>query len=117
VARREVTGKKVAVTDGRARRKRGPPRPCPDNIRQHGDPNTTARTEATPIRGPPPVPAACFSIKTFCAAHHISEALYFKLRALRLGPDEMRIGTRVLISFEAAARWRAQREAATSAAE
>jgi hypothetical protein len=116
MARGEVTGKKLAVTDGRARRKRGPPRPSRDTIAQHNDPNTTARTEAHPIRGPPVAPA-CFSIKTFCQAHHISEALYFKLRGLGLGPDEMRIGSRVLVSFESAARWRAQREAATTAAE
>jgi hypothetical protein len=28
-----------------------------------------------------------------------------------LGPDELRLGSKVLISFESAARWRAMREA------
>jgi len=67
-----------------------------------------------PIRGPP-VPPACFSIRTFCAAHHISEAMFFKLREMGIGPDVMQVGRRVLITFEAAARWRAQREVTTAA--
>ena len=68
------------------------------------------------IRGPPVAPA-CFTIKTFCLAHHLSEAMYFKERAEGRGPREMRVGRRVLISFERAERWRIEREAATKAAE
>ena len=69
---------------------------------------------------PPPVrtpPTALFSIASFCVAHGISEAFFHKLREQGLGPDLMRVGSRVFITHEAAARWRAQREAATSAAE
>jgi hypothetical protein len=57
---------------------------------------------------------AAYSIRAFCHAHHISESFYFKLKTLGLGPREIRIGSRVLISQEAAARWRAEREAASA---
>jgi len=45
------------------------------------------------------------------AAHGISERFYFKLKAAGRGSAEMHLGNRVLISREAAARWRAEREA------
>jgi len=59
-------------------------------------------------RGPP----AAFSIADFCAAHAISEAMYFKIKAAGQGPAEMIVGRRRLISAEAAAAWRRAREAA-----
>jgi hypothetical protein len=70
---------------------------------------------AASVKAPPSreSPTHLFSIKSFCAAHGISEGFYFQLRAQGLGPDELRLGTRVLITHEAAARWRAEREAAT----
>jgi hypothetical protein len=52
-----------------------------------------------------------YSIALFCARHGISERFYFKLKAKGRGPAEMQLGNRVLISREAAARWRAEREA------
>ena len=70
-------------------------------------------TTAQP-RGPPdddgddddvPDPEA-FSIKLFCRKHCISPAFYFKLKLMGLGPRDMRINRRVLISREAAAAWR-----------
>ena len=59
---------------------------------------------------PPPTEAAAYSIRSFCTAHHLSESFYYKMRTEGWGPDEMHVGSRVLISFEAAARWRAARE-------
>lgn len=59
------------------------------------------------------VPRAAFTIKEFCEAHRISEAMYFKLRAAGLGPREMRALRKVTISVEAAAHWRRERENAT----
>jgi hypothetical protein len=56
--------------------------------------------------------AAAFTIAEFCRAHRISQSMYFKQRALGLGPREMVVGTRKLISQEAAAEWRKAREAA-----
>src|SRR5215510_11506288 len=62
---------------------------------------------------------AAFSIREFCAAHRISQSMYFKMRNLGLGPREMAVGRRTLISIEAAADWRREREAdaATEASE
>lgn len=53
-----------------------------------------------------------FSIPDFCAAHNISRSFYFRLRAQGMTPREMRVGGRVIISREAAADWRREREAA-----
>ena len=61
-------------------------------------------------------PTAVFSVASFCVAHGISEAFYFKLKNQGLGPDEMRLGSRIFITHESAARWRTVREAATAAA-
>src|ERR1700757_1027069 len=54
-----------------------------------------------------------YSIEEFCRRHSISVAMYYKLRQQKLTPREMRLGVRVLISREAAARWRSEREAAS----
>jgi hypothetical protein len=60
-----------------------------------------------------PATFGAYSIAEFCRAHgDMSPAMYFKMRAMGLGPDEMEIGRRKAISVEAAARWREQREIA-----
>jgi hypothetical protein len=117
MARGEVTGKKPHATADQVKRKPIPSRADPDAIEPtaHGEPNTAVHAKALPIRGPPS-PTAVFSIKSFCAAHGISEGFYFKLRELGQGPREMRLGARVFITFESAERWRIEREAATAAA-
>ena len=42
--------------------------------------------------------------------------MFYKMKKQNRGltPREMKIGTRTLITFEAAAKWRAEREAASS---
>jgi predicted DNA-binding transcriptional regulator AlpA len=72
-----------------------------------------ARPEVTG-RAIPHSPEA-FSIPEFCAAHGISESFYYKLKTQGLGPDEMQLGARRIISKESAAVWRAQRTAETAA--
>lgn len=57
--------------------------------------------------------ADAFSIASFCKRHGISPQLFYKFKSEM--PATFRIGTRVLISKEAAARWRAAREAASAA--
>ncbi len=79
----------------------------------HKPPPDKHGVKTAPIRGPP-IERAAFSIDEFAEAHGLSVAMYFKLRNLGLGPDEMRVGRRRLISFEAAERWRRQREAAAN---
>ena len=54
--------------------------------------------------------AAAFNIREFCAAHRISESMYYKLREAGLGPREARALSKVIITQEAAAEWRRQRE-------
>jgi hypothetical protein len=63
-----------------------------------------------PIEATSPPPVA-FSIREFCEAHRISEAFYYDLRNTGRGPREMVLGTRRIISAEAAADWRREREA------
>ena len=56
--------------------------------------------------------ADAFSIAEFCQRHGISIAMYYKMRAkdAKSVPREIHVGTRRLISKEAAADWRAERE-------
>jgi hypothetical protein len=69
----------------------------------------------TPSSERPATEIAAYTIEAFCAAHGYSQAMYFKMRQQGLGPDEMLIGRRRVISVEAAARWRRAREAASRA--
>jgi hypothetical protein len=117
MARGEISGKKPKLSADRAKRKPGPPRlvdPGAIEPAKHCEPESSAPAKTPPIRGPP---THLFTIKSFCVAHGISEGFYFKLREMGLGPDELRLGARVFVTFESAARWRAQREASTTAAE
>jgi hypothetical protein len=58
------------------------------------------------------VPRGAYTISQFCLAHGISEAMFFKLKSQGLGPAEMAVGRRRLISVESASHWRAARETA-----
>jgi hypothetical protein len=51
-------------------------------------------------------PGDAYTVEEFCQRHRISVGFYHKLRKDRRGPREMRLGTRVLISREAAEEWR-----------
>ncbi len=51
-----------------------------------------------------------YSIDEFCRAHGISRAHYFNIQKRGEGPRVMRVGSRVLVSREAAADWRRDRE-------
>jgi len=116
MARAEVTGCKPRVTADRAKRRPDPPRADADAVEPtpHRERESSTRDERPSIRGPP-VPAAAYSIREFCAAHRLSESMYFKLRNQGLGPDEMEVGRRRLISYEAASVWRREREVKTAA--
>lgn len=54
-----------------------------------------------------------YSIVEFCRRHNLSVSAFYKLR--KEMPESFNIGTRVLISREAAAAWRAKRTAAAAA--
>jgi hypothetical protein len=49
-----------------------------------------------------------YSVAEFCKRHRISPQMFYKFRPEM--PATFNVGTRVLISREAAARWRAERE-------
>lgn len=51
-----------------------------------------------------------FSIPEFCRIHDIGLGTYLNLRRRGKQPREMHVGRRVLISVEAAADWRRDRE-------
>jgi hypothetical protein len=51
-----------------------------------------------------------FTIKTFCALENISVPMFYKLDQQGEAPDSYYVGTRRLISPEAALRWRRTRE-------
>jgi hypothetical protein len=53
-----------------------------------------------------------YTITEFCAKHRVGRAFYYKIQARGIGPKEMRVGAKVLISREAAAAWRHEREVA-----
>ena len=57
---------------------------------------------------------AAYTIDEFCAAHRISRRKFYDLEERGIGPRLMRIGSKILISIEAAAAWRAEREKATA---
>jgi hypothetical protein len=78
---------------------------------------TTASKKQQRKRKPRPLPdnADCYSIQQFCRQHGISVPLFYKNESLM--PRTFRIGARRLITREAAARWRSERDAANEAAE
>jgi hypothetical protein len=61
-------------------------------------------------RRPRGQPSLAFKIQEFCDAHRISRSHYYNLKQRGLGPIETRIGHVTIITVEAAARWRKQRE-------
>jgi hypothetical protein len=77
-------------------------------------PDAPTETKATPIRGPP-VPPAWYTLKEFAIAHRLSMAMLFKLKKEGRGPRETAVGSRRYVTFEDAARWRAEREAESPA--
>ena len=80
-------------------------------IIQRDDWQITATLAAIPTGG------GAFTIKEFCAQHRISVAFFYVLRNRGEGPVEMHVGSRVLISYEAATDWRRARETAAVAAQ
>ena len=70
----------------------------------------------SPIPSNVPDDADAYSVDEFCARHRISPQLFYKLKPQGLMPVTFNVGTRVLISREAAAAWRRARENAAQGA-
>lgn len=60
--------------------------------------------------------ADAYSVDEFCARHRISPQLFYKMKPQGVMPVTFNVGTRVLISREAAELWRREREDAAQAA-
>jgi hypothetical protein len=72
-----------------------------------------SRPEITGRRSGTSVARAAYTIPEFCEAHRISESTYYNLKSKGLGPRELDAG-RKIITFEAAAEWRAADEVETT---
>ena len=115
MARGEVTGRKPRVSAGPKNLASGPPVLNEITPTPHAEPKSARRAVLPPIRGPPVAPMA-YSIRQFCEAHNISVDTYFRLQRAGLGPVTMKVGGRTLISVEATAAWRRDRELAAQEA-
>ena len=115
MSRGEITGRKPCVTADPGDEASGPPTPNEIAPTPHAEPKSARRARLPPIRGPPVAPMA-YSIRQFCQAHSISVDTYFRLQRVGLGPVTMKVGGRTLISVEAAAAWRRDRELAAQEA-
>src|SRR5215468_10807004 len=67
-------------------------------------------------RRPPRREGDAYTIPEFCATNRISESMYHKLKSLGLGPREMDVGRRRIITPEANAEWQAARECEAASA-
>jgi hypothetical protein len=58
-----------------------------------------------------PARQGAFTVAEFCDSHRISRTKLYNLWKTGAGPRQMRVGTKILISVEAAADWRRASEA------
>ncbi len=61
----------------------------------------------------PPIAPMALSIRQFCISHDLSIDKFYAMNREGSGPETMRHGGRTLISVEAAAAWRREREIAS----
>jgi excisionase family DNA binding protein len=54
--------------------------------------------------------ALCYTVREFCELHRVGLSTYYRLKKRGGAPLEILVGRRVLITREAAARWRKERE-------
>jgi hypothetical protein len=57
---------------------------------------------------------AAYTVAEFCWAHGFSRATYYNLKARGLGPDELHVLGRIIITNESALRWRKRAAARTT---
>jgi len=56
------------------------------------------------------LPLGAYTIREFARAHGISADMFYKMQREGWGPTVMKVGSRTLISVEAAAAWRRRQE-------
>lgn len=57
---------------------------------------------------------AAYTINKFCEAHGICRATFYNWRKQNLAPAQMRVGGRVLITFEAVLAWQRRMQERTA---
>jgi hypothetical protein len=60
------------------------------------------------------IPVQAMSVDQFCFANNFGRDLFYAMLKKGEAPECLMVGKRRLISFEAAARWRAKREIAAN---
>jgi hypothetical protein len=83
-----------------------------ENAPQRQRPNGSSR-EKWQSTGPPG--AVAFTVAEFCEAHRISRSFLYSEWKVGRGPRFMRAGVKRIITGEAAADWRREREAEAAA--
>jgi hypothetical protein len=61
------------------------------------------------------IPGEMHTIFSFCVSNQISQSKYFQLKRQGLGPREIELDGRIIITPEAEQDWRREREAETMA--
>src|SRR5215831_6397986 len=105
MARPEITGRKVEETTTVESKKKG-----------KGKSKSTRKRKRKRHPLPPRRQGDAYTIPEFCAANRISASMYHKLKSLGLGPREMDVGRRRIITPEANAEWQAARECEAASA-
>jgi hypothetical protein len=72
----------------------------------------TTKAEAAAALAAAGIPRRSFSIPQFCARNDLSEGFYRKMRKLKIGPREIRVLDRVVITQDAETQWLRECEAA-----
>jgi hypothetical protein len=124
MARPEVTGKRIGTPPVKPKRSAGPAiaadddddgatvdaPPPPEAASESENPESEVEKKKKPqvkLVRVLETPLA-FSVEEFCKAHSISIGFFYTLLKEGRAPEIMKLGTRTLISREAAARWRAE---------
>jgi hypothetical protein len=78
-------------------------------------PSSGVARRGQPQARAPPVQhrSGAYSVAEFCKAYGLSVPMLYKLWARGEGPTFMKVGVRTLISYEAADKWRRERERVT----
>ena len=74
------------------------------------DPGPAAAYGSSAAKEERQVARQAWTVNEFCQSHRLSRTTFYKLRKAGLGPRVMVVSGRRLISAEAAAAWRQQRE-------
>jgi hypothetical protein len=76
---------------------------------------STHSPQSDRIAGADVMAPVVYTVAEFCSAHKISRSKLYELWRSGIGPRSIKIGSRNLITAEAACEWRRQLEAATEA--